>query len=109
MTTILLDCLNNFVRVEADPSSYTITCVFLTQLKKSCNVTYGLCQHNNITRNVGTSAPTDSDTSTITVQLDVEGLDLNQILCYVVKVSGGDVTIEVEGRFGKYCIIYVTS
>ena len=101
---IFLDCSNNFVRVGADSSSYTITCVFLTpsaDTKKSCNVTYGLCQHKK-TQNVGTSDPTDSDT--ITVQLELESSMLNQTLCYVVKASAGVVTIEVEGRFGECCV-----
>ena len=94
-----VDCVNNFVRVEVDSSSYTVTCVFLNQLdaiEKFCNVTYGTC-HQGMTEMV-TSDPTRSDTIDINLRIE----NPNQTLCYTITAGSGGFIAEVEGNIGKH-------
>ena len=104
---IILDCLNNFVRIEFDSSTSTVACVFLDQpatADKVCSVTYSVYQQGP-TRTI-TSDPTKNNT--VKVMLEAEYYS-NQILYFIASATSGEITTKVEGKFGEhYCMMIST-
>ena len=85
---------NQFVKVEYDLTSSTITCVFQSSAENSCHVKYGQChQKLNLT------AERNSTTNKVTLQIKSDRSE-----CYAVTASNGTFAVMVEGSFstGKY-------
>ena len=98
-TRMTLECNNQFVKVEYDPSTTTISCVFENESdlsKKSCHVEYGLCgKETNSVHN----STTEGSSSTVTLKLNT--IAMNSKYCYVVmaRFSNDTLTVMVKGNF----------
>ena len=91
---LLLDCRNQFVKVEYIPETTTISCIFQNTSDlspKSCSVKYGTCDQEMYTIQGNTT-----DQSPFTVMLE---LNSNPMNCYVVTASNDTLTLMVNGRF----------
>ena len=87
-------CTNQFVKVEYDLTSSTITCVFQSSAENSCCIKYGQChQKLNLT------AEGNSTTNKVMLQIKSDRSE-----CYTVTASNGTFAVMVEGSFstGKY-------
>ena len=87
------------MKVEYDPSTTTISCVFENESdlsKKSCSVDYGLCGKE---RNSVQNSTTEGSPSTITLKLSA--IATNSKYCYVVtaRLSNDTLTVMVKGSF----------
>ena len=94
-----LECNNRFVKVEYDPSTTTISCVFKNESdlsQKSCSVEYGLCGKEANSVQNGTT-----EGSPFTVTLKLNAIATNSKYCYVVtaKLSNDTLTVMVNGIF----------
>lgn len=91
--------MNNFVTVEFDPSTSTITCVFLNKpatTEKTCDVTYSIpCQEES--DKIARSGPTYDTTVSVTLEIESS----THSLCYDVNATSGNSTVEVKGRYGR--------
>ena len=90
-------CTNQFVKVEYDSATSTISCVFLNNrniIEQSCSIKYGKCNQKLVL--------TASDNSTlespnrVTLQVESDGSD-----CYVIRASNGTFTVIIEGQFSS--------
>ena len=97
----ILECNNQFVKVEYDPSTTTISCVFENESdlsQKSCSVEYGMCDKATNMYVVQNSTTEDSP-STVTLKLST--IATNSKNCYVVtaRFSNDTLTVMVKGSF----------
>ena len=87
------------MKVEYDPSTTTISCIFEDESdlsKKSCSVEYGLCgKEANSVQN----STTEGSPSIITLKLST--IATNSKNCYVVtaRLSNDTLTVMVKGSF----------
>ena len=87
-------CTNQFVRVEYEEMSSTITCRFLNELDastKSCVVMYGRCGQELDQTRQGNSTIEAPNTISLPV-------DSNRIDCYAVTANSGSLTIIVDSQ-----------
>ena len=97
------ECTNNFVKVEYNSGTRSLTCVFLNNLdtsEESCNVTFGECDKLESSTYI-----TDMETAnSMTVLPDhlIAG-----IYCYIVRASNGTYTVTVNGSISMYICIPV--
>ena len=97
--THTLECNNQFVKVEYDPSTTTISCTFENELDmspKSCSVKYGMCDQE-MYMYFAQNNTTDSSPSTVTLKLNTTAT--RSKTCYVVMASNDTHTVMVKGNF----------
>ena len=94
-----LECINKFVKVEYDPSTKTISCIFQNELDlspKSCNVKYKMCGQE-IYMYSAQNSTTYGSLSTLTIKLNKIAMDSQ--ICYLVTANNDTLTVMVKGRF----------
>lgn len=97
--TIIVECTNQFVEVQYDSATSTISCVFLNELdtsEKSCSIRYGLCGQEQ------TEMPADNTTtSSVILNLDLTSIDTSRMYCYSITARNRTYTVIVDGRISK--------
>ena len=94
-------CTNEFVTVEIDSTTSTLTCRFqnnLNTVEKTCSAVYSLCNQEDIFTTMGNS--TSEFPNQVTLQIP-SGSDC---YTYTIRASDGTSSVMVQGRVdpGKY-------
>ena len=94
----LIGHVNDFISVTYNPSTFTLTCMFLSmkdESERSCSIRYGSNpqQLTSMTRNI--------NTSTI-ITLVLHSIDQNIIdYHYVITATNGSYTVKVKGTLNS--------
>lgn len=87
------------MKVEYDPSTKTISCIFQNELElspKSCKVEYKMCDQETYMYSAQNST-TYGSLSTLTIKLNKIAMDSQT--CYLVTANNDTLTVMVKGRF----------
>ena len=98
-SVIIVECTNQFVEVQYDSATSTISCVFINELdtsEKSCSIWYGVCDQEQTEM-----AADNTTTSSVMLNLDLTNTGSNLMYCYSITARNGTYTVIVDGRIGK--------
>ena len=88
------DCINQFVEIQYNSATSTISCIFLRELdtsKKSCSIRYGVCNQES------TEIAADNTTTSNVIMLSL-ALTSSESQCYVATASNETHTVMFNGR-----------